>query len=123
MKHQRTLRRVTVALMLLVAFLFQGTWALAGTTGGLNGTVTDTKGAPVAGAVVIATSPSQVATVTTVATCEGDVAIMTAPETGAPFVSVTVPLRPPVVPASAHVPWNRKATRSISATATRRRVR
>ncbi len=65
MKFQRTLRRVAVALMLLVAFLFQGTWALAGTTGGLNGTVTDTKGAPVVGAVVVATSPSQVATATT----------------------------------------------------------
>ena len=65
MKHQRTLRRVAVALMLLVAFLFQGTWALAGTTGGLNGSVTDAKGAPVVGAVVIATSPSQVATATT----------------------------------------------------------
>ncbi len=65
MKHQRTLRRVAVALMLLVAFLFQGTWALAGTTGGLNGSVTDAKGAPVVGAVVVATSPSQVATATT----------------------------------------------------------
>ena len=65
MKFQRTLRRVAVALLLLVAILFQGTWALAGTTGGLNGTVTDTKGAPVVGAVVIATSPSQVATVIT----------------------------------------------------------
>ena len=65
MKHQRTLRRVAVALMLLVAFLFQGTWALAGTTGVLSGTVTDAKGAPIAGAVVIAASPSQVATGTT----------------------------------------------------------
>ncbi len=61
MKHQRTLRRVAVALMLLVAFLFQGTWALAGTTGRLSGTLTDKAGAPVVGAVIEANSPSQTA--------------------------------------------------------------
>ncbi|MDE2483603.1 MAG: TonB-dependent receptor [bacterium] len=51
---------MAVALLLLVAFLFQGTWALAGTTGGLSGVVTDTKGAPVAGAAVKLVSASQV---------------------------------------------------------------
>ncbi|HEY8312706.1 MAG TPA: TonB-dependent receptor [Candidatus Baltobacteraceae bacterium] len=46
--------------MLLVAFLFQETWALAGTTGRLNGTVTETgTSAPLANAKVTATSPSQ----------------------------------------------------------------
>uniref|UniRef100_E6Q558 TonB-dependent receptor plug domain-containing protein n=1 Tax=mine drainage metagenome TaxID=410659 RepID=E6Q558_9ZZZZ len=61
MKYQRTLRRVAVALMLLVAFLFQGTWALAGTTGRLSGTLADKAGAPVVGAVIEAKSPSQTA--------------------------------------------------------------
>jgi len=43
--------------------LVQGTWALAGTTGGLQGIVTDSEtGAPVAGASVTVTSPSQTAT-------------------------------------------------------------
>ncbi|HTU69692.1 MAG TPA: TonB-dependent receptor [Candidatus Baltobacteraceae bacterium] len=51
--------------MLLVAFLFQGTWALAGTTGGLSGTVTNEAGAPVAGAAVKVTSASQIASTTT----------------------------------------------------------
>lgn len=54
-----------MALSLLVAFLFQGTWALAGTTGSLNGVVTDSAGAPVAGAAVKAISASQSATATT----------------------------------------------------------
>jgi len=61
----RSYRRVVTALALFVAFLFQGTWALAGTTGTLSGTVTDTKGAPVAGATVIARSSSDVAVATT----------------------------------------------------------
>jgi len=65
MNHQRTLRQVGIALMLLVVFLVQGTWALAGTTGGLYGTVTDTKAAPVAGATVTAASPSGTSTTTT----------------------------------------------------------
>src|SRR5580704_5810494 len=47
----------------------QETWALAGTTGGLTGSVVDaTSSAPVAGAVVTASSPSQSATITTDAT-------------------------------------------------------
>ncbi|HTA38824.1 MAG TPA: carboxypeptidase-like regulatory domain-containing protein, partial [Candidatus Acidoferrales bacterium] len=53
-------------LLLLVAFVSQGTWALAGTTGGLTGSVVDaTSSAPIAGAVVTVSSPSQTATVTT----------------------------------------------------------
>src|ERR1700722_9773249 len=62
MTSKRTLRQVAVALLLLVAFLFQGTWALAGTTGGVSGSVTDDSGAPVAGASVSFTSPSENAT-------------------------------------------------------------
>jgi Carboxypeptidase regulatory-like domain/TonB dependent receptor len=65
MENRRTLRRVVVALVLLVAFLSQGTWALAGTTGGLSGQVLDDKGAPVAGAAVKVSSPSQTASATT----------------------------------------------------------
>ena len=51
--------------MLLVAFLFQGTWALAGTTGGLTGQVVDSSGAPIAGANVKVLSPSEAANTTT----------------------------------------------------------
>ncbi len=54
-----------VALALLVSFLFQGTWALAGTTGSLNGTVTNDAGAPIAGASVKVSSASQTASTTT----------------------------------------------------------
>ncbi|HTU69023.1 MAG TPA: TonB-dependent receptor [Candidatus Baltobacteraceae bacterium] len=60
-----TLRRSVVGLAMAVAFFCQGTWVLAGTTGGLSGTVNDTSGKPIAGAAVKATSASQIATTTT----------------------------------------------------------
>ena len=57
---------LVTALVLLVAFVSQETWALAGTTGGLTGSVVDaTSSAPIAGAVVTVSSPSQTASVTT----------------------------------------------------------
>ncbi|MGB8518882.1 MAG: carboxypeptidase regulatory-like domain-containing protein, partial [Candidatus Tumulicola sp.] len=60
------IRHVVSALILLVAFASQVTWALAGTTGGLSGSVVDAdSGAPVAGADVTIASPSQTATRTT----------------------------------------------------------
>src|SRR5579872_271440 len=59
MNIRKNLRRVTVAVMLLVAFLSQGTWALAGTTGGLAGSVVDQAGKPVAGAKITAASASE----------------------------------------------------------------
>src|SRR5580658_1572600 len=63
---RRSLRHLVTALTLLVAFACQETWALAGVTGGLTGSVTDADtSAPVAGAQVTATSPSQSATATT----------------------------------------------------------
>lgn len=65
MTQSRTLRQVVVALALLVAFLTQATWALAGTTGRLVGQVTDEKGAPIAGAAVKASSASQTVAATT----------------------------------------------------------
>ncbi|HEY9085663.1 MAG TPA: carboxypeptidase regulatory-like domain-containing protein, partial [Candidatus Tyrphobacter sp.] len=65
MRSTRTLRRVALAAILSVSFLFQGTWALAGTTGGIAGVVHDDQGAPIAGASVTAASPSQTATTTT----------------------------------------------------------
>ncbi|MDP9024301.1 MAG: Plug and carboxypeptidase regulatory-like domain-containing protein, partial [Candidatus Eremiobacteraeota bacterium] len=65
MTSNRTLRQVAVAVLLLVVFLFQGTWALAGTTGSLRGTVTDDSGVPVAGVAVKAISASQVEAATT----------------------------------------------------------
>ncbi len=60
-----SLRNVAVALTMLVAFLVQGTWALAGTTGGLSGVVTDEKGAPVVAATVSVAAPSGTSTTTT----------------------------------------------------------
>ncbi len=66
MSNSRTLRRGIAAAVLLVSFLLQGTWALAGTTGGLAGTIKDsTTGAPIAGVQVEAVSPSQNASATT----------------------------------------------------------
>ncbi|HZY99206.1 MAG TPA: carboxypeptidase regulatory-like domain-containing protein, partial [Candidatus Baltobacteraceae bacterium] len=63
---RRSLRHVVTAVALLVAMLSQGTWALAGVTGGLTGVAVDADtSAPVAGATVTASSPSQSATVTT----------------------------------------------------------
>ncbi len=63
---KRSLRHLATAFVLLVAFVCQETWALAGVTGGLTGTVLDAEtSAPIAGAEVTATSPSQSATVTT----------------------------------------------------------
>ena len=57
---------LVTALVLLVAFVSQETWALAGTTGGFTGSVVDaTSSAPIAGAVVTVSSPSQTASVTT----------------------------------------------------------
>ncbi|TAM57977.1 TonB-dependent receptor [bacterium] len=59
-------RHPFIALLVLVAMLFQGTWALGGTTGGLSGNVVlaDTN-APVAGAKVSVSSPSEVQSTTT----------------------------------------------------------
>src|SRR5450432_2407447 len=51
------LLRLTVLALLFVAI--QGTWVLAGTTGSIQGVVTDNSGRPIAGASVTASSPSQ----------------------------------------------------------------
>jgi hypothetical protein len=59
------LQRSVAALALVFAFVCQGTWALAGTTGGLSGTVTDEKGAPIAGATLRVASPSQTSSTVT----------------------------------------------------------
>src|SRR6202140_5102168 len=50
-----------VAALTLVALVSQGTWVLAGTTGGVNGTAIDENSAPVQNALVTIASPSQVA--------------------------------------------------------------
>ncbi len=61
-----SLRHAFVAVMITLAMLAQGTWALAGTTGNISGTVTDSaNGKPVADAKITAVSPSQSATATT----------------------------------------------------------
>ncbi len=65
MTSKRTIRQVAVALALTVAFLLQGTWALAGVTGGIGGYVTDDQGKAVAGASVKVLSASQAANGTT----------------------------------------------------------
>src|SRR5215469_7351002 len=63
---RRTLRHGVTAVLLLVAMASQGTWALAGTTGGLSGVVVDADtAAPVAGAAVTVSAPSQSASGTT----------------------------------------------------------
>ncbi len=60
------LRHAFVAVLLLVAMVCQVTWALAGTTGGISGTLTDSSnGKPVSDAKVTASSPSQTASTTT----------------------------------------------------------
>lgn len=58
-------RHALVAVLLLVAMLSQGTWALAGTTGGISGYVRDTDGVAVADALVTANSPSERTSTTT----------------------------------------------------------
>ena len=63
-----TLKRPLVAVLTLLFALCQVTWALAGTTGGLGGQVTDEHGSPVAGASVKALSASQSASAVTDAT-------------------------------------------------------
>ncbi len=62
---RRSLARTLTAVLVLFAMLIQGSWALAGTTGGISGVLTDSAGTSVSGARVSATSPSQQATVTT----------------------------------------------------------
>jgi hypothetical protein len=60
------LRHAFVAVMVMLAMLAQGTWALAGTTGNLSGTLTDsTTGKPIAAATISVVSPSQSASATT----------------------------------------------------------
>lgn len=62
-------RHALVAVLLLVAMLAQGTWALAGTTGGLSGVVTDAStNGPIADAKVTVSSPSFTASANTDAT-------------------------------------------------------
>ncbi len=66
MNHRLTLSRVLTAILIAAALLAQGTWALAGTTGGLTGTLTDsTTGKPLADAKISVVSPSQSANSTT----------------------------------------------------------
>ena len=63
---RRSLRHLGTTLALLALFAGQETWALASVTGGLTGTVVDADtSAPIAGAQVTATSPSQSVTTTT----------------------------------------------------------
>jgi Carboxypeptidase regulatory-like domain len=58
--NQTSLRNSLCALGLLVAFACEATTALAGTSGGITGTITDAKtGAPIAGAQLQISSPSQ----------------------------------------------------------------
>ncbi|MFY9663804.1 MAG: TonB-dependent receptor [Candidatus Cybelea sp.] len=63
---RRSLRHLGTTLALFALFAGQETWALASVTGGLTGTVVDADtSAPIAGAQVTATSPSQSVTTTT----------------------------------------------------------
>ncbi|MHB8357529.1 MAG: carboxypeptidase-like regulatory domain-containing protein, partial [Vulcanimicrobiaceae bacterium] len=63
------IRHALVAVLLLVAMLAQGTWALAGTTGGVSGSVVDASTqAPIADAKVTVSSPSETMSANTDAT-------------------------------------------------------
>jgi len=55
-----------IALLAFLVVVVQGTWVLAGTTGNIEGKVTDQSGNGVAGAKVTAASPGQSASATTV---------------------------------------------------------
>lgn len=60
------LRRSFITLGLLVAFVSQASWALAGTSGGIAGTITDAKtGTPISGVRLQISSPSQTVNTTT----------------------------------------------------------
>ena len=59
------LRRGVAALVMTLVLVGQVTWALAGTTGGLGGTVADSAGHPISGVAVKVVSPSQTAGTTT----------------------------------------------------------
>ncbi|HZY95903.1 MAG TPA: TonB-dependent receptor [Candidatus Cybelea sp.] len=65
MSSQRTLRRAVITGLLLAGFLSQGTWALAGVTGNIQGSIKESSGAPIAGVEVQAVSPSETKTATT----------------------------------------------------------
>ncbi|HVN69600.1 MAG TPA: TonB-dependent receptor [Candidatus Binatia bacterium] len=86
---RRSFRHLVTASALLAIFASQVTWALAGVTGGLTGNVQDADtAAPIAGAQVTATSPSQVAT--TITDASGHFAFLTlAPDTYVVSVSKT----------------------------------
>jgi hypothetical protein len=60
-----SLRSFVALTTLLVIIAGQETWALAGVTGNVAGTITDSKGAPIAGVQVQAVSPSGSRTATT----------------------------------------------------------
>ncbi len=55
-----------IALLALLVVLVQGTWVLAGTTGNIEGKVTDQNGNGITGAKVTASSPAQSASATTI---------------------------------------------------------
>ncbi len=65
MSSHRTLRHAVVAAIVIGAFLCQGTWALAETTGNIAGVIRDASGAPIAGVQVQAVAPSETRTATT----------------------------------------------------------
>jgi hypothetical protein len=61
-----SLRRGAIALGLLLAFIAPANWALAGSSGGIAGTVSDAKtGSPIPGVQLKISSPSDAANVTT----------------------------------------------------------
>jgi hypothetical protein len=63
-------RLVQIALVAVMMLLCQGTWALAGTTGALNGVVSSKDGTPLAGVKVTASSPSE--SVSTISSSTGN---------------------------------------------------
>jgi hypothetical protein len=65
MKRLSLVRSLVVLMTLLALVAGQGTWALAGVTGNITGSVKDANGAPIAGVAVQAVAPSETRSGTT----------------------------------------------------------
>ncbi len=119
--HKRSFVHSVVAVFLTFAFVAsQGTLVLAGTTGGITGTVTDkATRAPLSGAKVTASSPSQVAT--TISDANGHFAFLSlAPDTYT--LSLELPGYDPTSLAGVNVQSDQTQTIGVSAGKTLRTI-
>ncbi len=93
---ERSLRNSFYLVVLAGAYIAGSSFALAGTTGAITGIVVSTAGGPIAGAQIVAVSPSQTVTITTDAsgrfsmlTLAPDTYTITGSKTGFETVSIT----------------------------------